>query len=105
MFDKLLQVLVLGAATTRPPMHLLGDHDPQPPRRMDRRRGLRAARAVRLDAYDQIVGLDLADVTVDGCIAKAPCGGEAAGKSPVDRGKQGMKRSLLIDGAGIPLGA
>ena len=27
-----------------------------------------------------------------------------AGKSPVDRGKQGTKRSLLTDGTGIPLG-
>jgi IS5 family transposase len=26
-----------------------------------------------------------------------------AGRSPVDRGKQGMKRSLATDGAGIPL--
>lgn len=39
-----------------------------------------------LEVYDRIVGLDLSDVTVDGCITKAPCGGEAAGKSPVDRG-------------------
>jgi transposase len=57
-----------------------------------------------LDAYDRIVGLELADVAVDGCIVMAPCGGEAAGKSPVDRGKQGTKRSLLVDAAGIPLG-
>ena len=40
-----------------------------------------------LEAYDRIVGLDLDDVAVDGCIVKAPCGGEADGKSPVDRGK------------------
>ena len=53
---------------------------------------------------DQIVGLELENLTVDGCIVKAPCGGEMAGKSPVDRGKQGTKRSLLTDGAGIPLG-
>ena len=57
-----------------------------------------------LEAYDRIVGLDLTEVTVDGCIVKAPCGGDAAGRSPVDRGKQGTKRSLLVDGAGIPLG-
>ena len=57
-----------------------------------------------LEAYDRIVGLDLADVTVDGRITKAPCGGECAGKSPVDRGKQGIKWSLLTDGAGVPLG-
>lgn len=45
-----------------------------------------------LEAYDRIVGLDLANVTVDGCIVKAPCGGEAAGKSPVDRGKTPGRR-------------
>lgn len=39
-----------------------------------------------LTAYDQTVGLDLADVTVDGQITKTPCRGEAAGNSPVDRG-------------------
>lgn len=59
---------------------------------------------IALESYDQVVGLDLADVTVDGQIAKAPCGGEAAGRSPVDRGKQGIKYSRLTDGAGIPLG-
>ena len=57
-----------------------------------------------LDAYDQIVGLDLAHVAVDGCIVKAPCGGENTGRSPVDRGKSGLKRSVLVEGAGVPLG-
>ena len=56
------------------------------------------------EAYDRIVGLALDDLAVDGCITKAPGGGEVAGPSPVDRRKQGMKRSLLVDGEGIPLG-
>ena len=34
---------------------------------------------------------------IDCCIAQAPCGGEMAGKSPVDRGKQGIKRSMIVD--------
>jgi hypothetical protein len=58
-----------------------------------------------LEAYDRIIGLELSDVAVDGCITKAPCGGERAGKSPVDRGKQGLKRSTVVDASGIPLGA
>ena len=29
---------------------------------------------------------------------------EAADPSPVDRGKQGTQRSLLVDGKGMPLG-
>ena len=56
-----------------------------------------------LTAYDRIIGLDLDDLAVDGCITKAPCGGEVAGRSPVDRGKQGTKRSVATDGQGIPL--
>ena len=39
-----------------------------------------------LEQYDRMIGLDLADVAVDGCITKAPGGGECAGRSPVDRG-------------------
>jgi hypothetical protein len=35
---------------------------------------------------------------------KAPSGGQVAGRSPVDRGKQGRKRSVAADAAGIPLG-
>ena len=42
-----------------------------------------------LRAYDQIIGLELGDIAVDGCITKAPCGGERAGPSPVDRRKGG----------------
>jgi transposase len=56
------------------------------------------------DSYDRIVGLALEDLAVDGCITKAPGGGDCAGPSPVDRRKLGMKRSLLVEGYGIPLG-
>jgi len=61
-------------------------------------------KTIALDAYDRIVGLLLEDIAVDGCITKAPGGGEIAGPSPVDRRKQGMKRSLIVEGQGIPLG-
>jgi transposase len=56
-----------------------------------------------LRAYDRMIGLDLDELAGDGCLTKAPGGGEAAGRSPVDRGKQGLKRSVVTDGAGIPL--
>jgi transposase len=56
-----------------------------------------------LHAYDRMIGLELDDLAVDGCITKAPSGGEVAGRSPVDRGKQGLKRSLVTDSVGIPL--
>jgi hypothetical protein len=56
-----------------------------------------------LRAYDRMIGLELGDLAVDGCITKAPGGGEVAGRSPVDRGKQGRKRSVVTEGAGLPL--
>jgi hypothetical protein len=58
-----------------------------------------------LGAYDRIVGLEPSELAVDSCITKAPCGGEKAGTNPVDRGKRGIKRSVLVDGKGIPLGS
>ena len=54
-----------------------------------------------LAGYDQMIGLDLEDMSVDGAITKSPCGGEVAGRSPVDRGKQGTKRSLACDNQGM----
>jgi hypothetical protein len=53
---------------------------------------------IALQAYDRIVGLLLTDIAVDGAITKAPGGGKVAGPSPVDRRKQGMKRSVLVEG-------
>jgi transposase len=105
VFDKIVESLVFGAAYER-----VADATCSATTIRNRRDEWIEAgiftrlEQVCLDAYDQIVGLELADVTVDGCIVKAPCGGDAAGRSPVDRGKQGTKRSLLVDGAGIPLG-
>jgi transposase len=61
-------------------------------------------KTIARESYDRIVGLVLHDLAVDGCIAKAPGGGACAGPSPVDRRKLGMKRSLLVEGYGIPLG-
>lgn len=105
VFDKLVQVLVFGVAYVK-----IADTTCSATTIRDRRDEWIAAgvftrlEQLCLDAYDRIVGLDLANVCVDGCLVKAPCGGDVSGKSPVDRGKQGTKRSLLVDAAGIPLG-
>ena len=61
-------------------------------------------REISFEAYDHLIGLRLMDLAVDCCITKAPCCGETAGRSPVDRGKGGIKRSTVVDAAGIPLG-
>jgi transposase len=105
VFDKLVQVAVLGVAYDRIADSVCSATTIR--RRRDEwiEAGIfETLEQTALDAYDQIVGLDLEDISVDGCIVKAPCGGEAAGRSPVDRGKQGTKRSLMTDGSGIPLG-
>ena len=60
--------------------------------------------ALALKACDRMIGLDLADLSIDCYITTAPCGGDVTGRSPVDRAKQGLKRSLAVDAAGIPLG-
>ncbi|MEV7872452.1 IS5 family transposase [Streptomyces sp. NPDC088124] len=57
-----------------------------------------------VQAYDRMIGLQLRELSVDGCITKAPCGGERAGRSPVDRGKQGLKRSVATEARGVPIG-
>lgn len=56
-----------------------------------------------LGAYDELMGIQWDWQAVDGAMTKAPFGRAATGKNPTDRGKQGVKRSLLTDGAGIPL--
>ena len=55
-----------------------------------------------LAAYDELQGIDWAWQAVDGAMTKAPFGGAARGPTPTDRGKAGVKRSLLTDGGGSP---
>jgi transposase len=106
VFDKLVQILVFGCGYRR-----IADHTCSATtlrRRRDEWIGAGVAEQVRLAvlaAYDRMLGLDLDHLAVDGCITKAPCGGQTAGRSPVDRGKQGLKRSIVTEAAGIPLGA
>jgi hypothetical protein len=84
---------------------MLGDHPAPPPRRVDHPEGGRTSRpggAWRLPAAVRPG-------------ARAPgggrlhyqrtCGGQVAGASPMDRRKQGLKRSTVTDAGGIPLGA
>jgi transposase len=106
IFDKLIQVLVFGCGYRR-----IADASCSATtlrRRRDEWIALGLADRLRcavLGAYDQLFGLELDHLAVDGCITKAPCGGQVAGPSPVDRRQQGLKRSILTDADGIPLGA
>ena len=53
--------------------------------------------------YDEVRGIDWEWQSVDGAMTKSPFGGAATGGNPTDRGKLGVKRSLLTDADGIPL--
>jgi transposase len=105
VFEKLVEVLVFGCAYWR----IADGSCSATTLRRRRDEWIEAGlmdelRQMALKAYDRTIGLRLSDVAVDGCITKAPCGGEKAGRSPVDRGKQGIKRSTVVDAEGIPLG-
>jgi len=105
VFDLLINVLVFGAGYRR-----IADHRCSATTLRRRRDEWITAgvmdrlEQVARDAYDRLIGLELDDVAVDGCLTKAPCGGEVAGRNPTDRGKLGIKRSTLVDTNGLPLG-
>ncbi len=105
VFEKLVEVLVFGCAYER-----IADKKCSATTLRRRRDewieagSMEALEEIALESYDRIIGLELSGVVVDGCITKAPCGGQKAGKSPVDRGKRGIKRSVVVDACGIPLG-
>jgi transposase len=105
VFEKLVQVMVFGCAYER----IADESCSATTLRRRRDEWIEAAsmevlEEMALESYDRIIGLELSEVVVDGCITKAPCGGEKAGRSPVDRGKRGIERSVVVDAEGIPLG-
>jgi transposase len=106
VFEKLVEVLVFGCAYRR-----IADESCSATTLRERRDEwielgvIDELREAALEAYDRFIGLELSEVAVDGCITKAPCGGEKAGRSPVDRGKRGIKRSTAVDAEGIPIGS
>ena len=57
-----------------------------------------------VERFDELQGIDGSWLSMDGAMSKAPLGGEKTGPNPTDRGKQGVKRSLLTEGQGIPIG-
>jgi Transposase DDE domain/Putative transposase of IS4/5 family (DUF4096) len=105
VFERLVQVLVFGCAYERIADEVCSATT------LRRRRDewmeagvMDALEGMALSSYDRAIGLELAYVSVDGCTTKSPRGGEKSGRSPVDRAKQGIKRSTAVDGRGIPIG-
>jgi transposase len=105
IFEKLIQVLRFGCSYASIADCTCGATTIRERRNEWIKAGVFAGlKTIARESYDRMVGLVLEDLAVDGCITKAPGGGECAGPSPVDRRKLGMKRSLLVEGYGIPLG-
>jgi transposase len=83
VFEKLVQVLVFGCAYWRIANESSSDTTLRHWRDEWIALGVMdTLRELVLEVYDRIIGLELADVAVDGCITKAPCSGGGVG----DRG-------------------
>ena len=100
VFDKLIQVLRFGCSYAS-----IADCTCSATTIRDRRdewieAGIFAQlKQIARESYDRIVGLVLEDIAVDGCITKAPGGGECAGRSPGRPGQTGHE--TLAPGRGL----
>lgn len=56
-----------------------------------------------VEQFEDLHGIDWEWLSMDGALTKAPLG-EKTGRNPTDRGKRGVKRSLLTEGHGVPIG-
>ncbi|CAA9455250.1 MAG: Mobile element protein [uncultured Rubrobacteraceae bacterium] len=56
-----------------------------------------------LDHLGEADRIDWSRASLDSASVAAPRGGKETGSNPTDRGKQGSKRHLVVDGAGVPL--
>ena len=59
--------------------------------------------AVLAEACEELGGLDWQWQAADAAMGKARMGGDSIGKNPTDRGKNGTKRSILVEATGGPL--
>jgi len=61
--------------------------------------------AVLIAECDELQGVEWRWQAADAALGKARLGGDAVGPNPTDRGKDGTKRSLIVEGGGGPMGA
>lgn len=82
VFEKLAQILVFECAYWRIADESCSESTLR--RRRDEWISLglmEKLREIVLETYDRLIGLELADMAVDGCITKAPCGGRKPQKA------------------------
>ena len=58
-----------------------------------------------VEQFDDLKGIDWNWLSMDGAMTKAPLGGKKTGPNPTDRAKCGVKRSLLTEAHGVPIGS
>ncbi len=105
VFEHILDALVHGSGYERIATTSCSDRTLRRRLKSWARRGLaQQLHALCLAAFDRMLGLQPGEISVDGAITKAPSGGEKAGRSPVDRGKGGLKRSTASEATGLPVG-
>jgi hypothetical protein len=105
VFEHVLDALVHGSGYERVATAACSDRTIRRRLKDSARRGVAPRlHALCLAAFAKMIGLRLGDLSADGVITKAPCGGEKAGPSPVDRRKGGLKRSVAAEATGVPLG-
>ena len=59
---------------------------------------------IALEDYDELKGFDWSWQSMDGAMTKAPLGGEKNRPKSYGQGQKGVKRSLLTEGSGVPVG-
>ena len=58
-----------------------------------------------IQQFDELCGIDWDWLSMDGAMTKARARvGKKTGPNPTDRGKGGVKRSMLTEGHGVPIG-
>jgi putative transposase len=60
--------------------------------------------AVLIENCEELGGVDWRWQSADGAMGKARFGGDCVGPNPTDRGKNGTKRSVVVEADGGPLG-
>lgn len=105
VFEAIVYVLCTGCQCKALPFERFGSASAIHARFLARESAgfLEAIWRAGLAQYDDLGGIAWRWQSIDGAMMKAPLAQESTGPNPTDRGKNGSKRHLLVDGRGAPL--